>query len=51
MEFEYEDRDKWDFDWRPKNAAVGTYYVIVRSGKTGQRFPETGPGFPVVFKK
>ena len=50
--FVYRSSDKkWDFDWEPKNAAVGTYYVIVRSGKTGQRFPETGPGFPVVFTK
>jgi hypothetical protein len=49
--FEYSTRDnRWDFDWKPKSPAPGTYYVIVRSGKTGQRFPETGPGFPVVFK-
>ena len=40
----------WDLDWKPKNAAVGTYYVVVTSQKTGQRFPETGLGFPVVFK-
>src|SRR5262249_54853397 len=43
--------NKWEFDWEPKNAAEGTYYVIVRSGKTGQRFPDSGSGFPVVFKK
>ena len=50
--FEYKTRDnKWDVHWQPKNAAVGTYYVVVTSQKTGQRFPETGPGFPVVFKK
>jgi hypothetical protein len=40
---------KWEFDWKPKNAAVGTYSVVVRSGKTGQNFPSTG-GFPVVFR-
>jgi hypothetical protein len=40
----------WDFHWKPKHALTGTYYVIVWSGKTGQRFPEHGPGFPVVFK-
>ena len=50
-DFEYRTSEKkWDFDWRPKSTTPGTYYVIVRSGKTGQRFPETGPGFPVVFK-
>ena len=43
--------NKWDFDYQPKNAAVGTYYVIVRAAKTGQRFPESGPGFPVVFSR
>jgi VCBS repeat-containing protein len=49
--FAYEAEYKiWDVDWVPKNATPGTYYVIVRSGKSGQRFPETGPGFPVVFK-
>jgi hypothetical protein len=41
--------NKWDVHWKPKNAAVGTYYVVVTSQKTGQRFPETG-GYPVVFK-
>ncbi|MGD9902030.1 MAG: Ig-like domain-containing protein [Vicinamibacterales bacterium] len=40
---------KWEFNWKPKNAAVGTYYVVVRTGKTGQNFPASG-GFPVVFK-
>jgi len=50
--FEYKTKDnKWDVHWLPKNAAVGTYYVVVTSQKTGQRFPETGPGYPVVFKK
>ena len=50
--FEYKTRDnKWDVHWQPRNAAVGTYYVVVTSQKTGQRFPETGPGFPIVFKK
>ena len=43
--------NKWDVHWQPKNAAVGTYYVVVTSQKTGQRFPETGPGYPVVFKQ
>lgn len=38
----------WSFDWKPKNAAVGTYSVVVRSGKTSQSFPATS-GFPVVF--
>jgi hypothetical protein len=48
--FEYNSWSKtWDFDWKPRNAAVGTYYVIVRSGKTGQRFPDSGAGFPIVF--
>jgi len=42
--------NKWDVHWQPKNAAVGTYYVVVTSQKTGQRFPDTGLGFPVVFK-
>ena len=47
IKFEYKSEAKlWDFHWTPKNAAVGTYYVTVRSGKTGQGF---GP-FPVVFK-
>ena len=50
--FEYKTKDnKWDVHWQPRNAAVGTYYVVVTSQKTGQRFPETGPGYPVVFKK
>ena len=50
IKFEYKaDSKLWDFHWVPKNAAVGTYYVVVHSGKTGQRFPATG-GFPVVFK-
>ncbi len=40
---------KWEFDWKPKNAAVGTYSVVVRSGKTGQNFPVSG-GYPVVFR-
>ena len=40
----------WDFHWVVKNAAVGTHYVTVSSGKTGQRFPAAGPGFPVVFR-
>jgi hypothetical protein len=40
----------WDFHWKPRNAAPGTYYVIVFSGRTGQRFPATGPGFEVKFK-
>ncbi|MCU0250441.1 MAG: hypothetical protein MUE61_09545 [Vicinamibacterales bacterium] len=49
--FEYKTKDnKWDVHWQPRNAAVGTYYVVVTSQKTGQRFPETGPGYPVVFK-
>jgi hypothetical protein len=39
----------WDFHWTPRNAAVGTYRVVVRAGKTGQTFP-VGDGFPVVFK-
>jgi VCBS repeat-containing protein len=52
FEFVYKaSENKWDFHFEPKNAAVGTYYVIVRSGKTNQRFPESGPGFPVVFTK
>ena len=47
--FEYNSSaKKWEFNWKPKNAALGTYYVVVRSGKTGQSFPATG-GFPVVF--
>ncbi len=50
--FTYKATEKtWDLDWKPKNAAVGTYYVVVTSQKTGQRFPETGLGFPVVFKQ
>ena len=50
--FEYKTKDnKWDVHWQPKNAAVGTYYVVVTSQKTGQRFPDSGPGFPVVFKQ
>src|SRR5262249_34838911 len=52
FEFDYaKGQNKWNFHWVPKSNAVGTYYVIVRSGKTGQRFPESGPGFPVVFTK
>jgi hypothetical protein len=48
--FEYNTWTKtWDFDWIPRNAAVGTYYVIVKSAKTGQRFPASGAGFPIVF--
>jgi VCBS repeat-containing protein len=43
--------NKWDFDWNPKSPAPGTYYVIVKSGKTGQRFPASGAGFPVVVTK
>ena len=43
--------NKWDVHWKPKNAAIGTYNVVVTSQKTGQRFPETGPGYPVVFKQ
>jgi hypothetical protein len=39
----------WDFHWKPKNAKPGSYYVVVHSGKTGQRFPAEGPGFKVVF--
>ena len=42
--------NKWDVHWQPKNAAVGTYNIVVTSQKTGQRFPETG-GYPVVFKQ
>jgi len=50
--FSYKTSDnKWDVHWQPKSAAVGTYYVVVTSQKTGQRFPETGPGYPVVFKQ
>jgi large repetitive protein len=50
IKFEYKaDAKLWDFHWTPKNAAVGTYTVVVTSGKTAQRFPATG-GFPVVFK-
>ena len=34
--FSYSSSSKlWTFDWKPRNAKVGTYYVIVRSGKTG----------------
>ncbi|MEQ1573768.1 MAG: Ig-like domain-containing protein [Vicinamibacterales bacterium] len=50
--FLYETSHKaWDLQWKPVNAPVGTYYVIVWIDETGQRFPETGNGFPVVFKK
>ena len=45
------DAKLWDFHWVPKNAEVGTYYVVVKSEKTGQRFPAEGIGFPVVFKQ
>jgi hypothetical protein len=45
--FTYNSTSKqWDLDWKPKNAAVGDYYVTVSSGKTGQTF---GP-FLVKFK-
>jgi hypothetical protein len=30
--------NKWDVHWQPKNAAVGNYYVTVKSGKTVQTF-------------
>lgn len=50
--FEYKAGTKvWDFHWVPKNNPAGTYYVIVYSDKTEQRFPASGAGFPVVFKK
>ena len=47
-EFSFKTTDNsWDTQWKPKNAAVGTYQVSVISQKTGQTF---GP-FAVVFKK
>jgi hypothetical protein len=50
-EFVYHTSDNtWDFDWKPKNAAVGTYNVVVRSGKTGQQFPGND-AYCIVFKK
>jgi len=50
IKFEYKSDGKlWDFHWKPKNNPTGTYYVVVYSDKTGQRFPASG-GFPVVFK-
>jgi hypothetical protein len=50
--FEYiSSGNRWHVHWQPKNAAVGTYYVVVSSAKTGQRFPAAGSGFPIVFKK
>ncbi len=50
--FLYETSDKaWDLHWKPVNAPVGTYYVIVWIDESGQRFPATGDGYPVVFKK
>jgi hypothetical protein len=50
--FKYGTSDKlWNLQWKPVNAPVGTYYVIVWIDETGQRFPATGDGFPVVFKK
>ena len=49
--FEYNaTTNTWDFDWNPKKAKAGTYYVTVTSGKTGQQFPASGPGFAVVLK-
>jgi hypothetical protein len=48
----YSTLKKWEFVWKPKNAAVGIYDVYVSSGKTNQTFPGpvTGPGFKVEFK-
>ncbi len=49
--FRWEATDKaWDLHWKPSSAIAGKYYVIVRSGKTGQRFPATGNGFEIVLK-
>jgi hypothetical protein len=50
--FKYGSSDKlWNLQWKPINAPAGTYHVIVWIDETGQRFPATGDGYPVVFKK